>query len=492
MEPRAGLILANRAYLDHSLPPGSAEPPSPPGGGLVAALRAAVAPGVSTRDTVWIGAGRGEADRAHVDDSGREIIATARGPLQHRRLFFDDRTWASHYAAVSNEFLWPLLHLGQRDLPEVTDYYPRPALPGDNDWIAYERVNRAFSAAAMEENPGRTAWVHDYQLALVPGLLRQSGFRDPIGFFLHTPFPSIEIAARYLPSAEVRMFRAWCEGMLGADLIAFQTEEDVERFRVAAVEFGAVLRVDGLSFGDRQVELRAIPVGIDVAAPGQETSGGMSTVLAEAVGLARIRDLRLVVALERADYTKGIPERHRALADAARRGVRFAYLGISAPTRAGVAGYDKLGKVIADSAAMAGDIIRLAGGSFDYRQVSVNWSDVVGLLSEADVVFTASLADGMNLVPLQAAVAQSQRPRMERGTIMSGRGAGVSSAYRDMERDGLISVDPLDMEQTTETLIAAIEGRLDRTSDRLVAAVNRKSAQAWATEFLGELEGTRC
>ena len=98
----------------------------------------------------------------------------------------------------------------------------------------------------------------------------------------------------------------------------------------------------------------------------------------------------------------------------------------------------------------------------------------------------------MNLVPLQAALAQSRRPRMERGTIMSGRGAGVSSAYRDMERDGLISVDPLDMEQTTETLIAAIDGRLDRTSDRLVAAVNRKSAQAWATEFLGELEGTRC
>jgi len=493
MGPRAGLILANRAYIDHSLPPGSAEPPSPSGGGLVAALRAAVAPGLGERDSVWIGAGRGSADRAYVDSSGRETIGTDLGPLQHQRLFFEDWTWDAHYSRVSNAFLWPLLHLSQLDLPALTGYYPKPHPTTRDEWASFERVNRAFADAALDEQPGRTAWVHDYQLALVPAMLRQSGFRDRIGFFLHTPFPSLEKAQRYLADGAGECFSAWCRGVLGADLVGFQTEEDLDRFRAVARTLGAEGGRGGqLVHEGRTVSLRAIPVGIDVQASDNGNPLGASWETAEAIRAARAPGLPLVVALERADYTKGIPERHRVLARAAERGCRFAYLGISAPTRPGVAGYESLGTAIWYATETAADAVRGAGGTFDYRSVGVSWNDVLALLSEADVVFTSSLSDGMNLVPLQAVLAQSHRPASERATILVGRGAGVSSAYRDMAEDGLIAIDPLDVEQTSDIVTAAVERRTARISGGLIAAVRARSAQAWAAGFLTELEGTQC
>jgi trehalose-6-phosphate synthase len=117
---------------------------------------------------------------------------------------------------------------------------------------------------------------------------------------------------------------------------------------------------------------------------------------------------------------------------------------------------------------------------------------VVALQRDADVVFTSSLADGMNLVPLQAAVARSLRAPGERATIITGKDAGVASAYAGFEEDGLVSVDPLNPRAMEETLLAAIAGELPRVSDRLIAAVREHDAHAWATSFLGDLEDTEC
>ncbi len=114
---------------------------------------------------------------------------------------------------------------------------------------------------------------------------------------------------------------------------------------------------------------------------------------------------------------------------------------------------------------------------------------MLALLREADVVFTASLADGMNLVPLQAAVAQSSRPAAERGVVLAGRDAGVSSAYAGFEEDGLVPFDPLKPEGATRVLLDALKGRPGRISDRLVAAVREHDAHAWGRNFLGALDG---
>jgi trehalose-6-phosphate synthase len=118
---------------------------------------------------------------------------------------------------------------------------------------------------------------------------------------------------------------------------------------------------------------------------------------------------------------------------------------------------------------------------------AIPWEQVVAVQREADVIFTSPLADGMNLVPLQAAAAQAPRPPESRAVIITGTGAGVAEVY-GKSSDGLVTVDPLDGEEMTRTLLDAIEGRPARTSDNLIAAVRQNDARRWADRFRSDLE----
>jgi len=121
--------------------------------------------------------------------------------------------------------------------------------------------------------------------------------------------------------------------------------------------------------------------------------------------------------------------------------------------------------------------------------VSVGWDDVVALQRDADVVFTSSLADGMNLVPLQAAIAQSLRPAEERAVVLAGVDAGVAKVYGGDGREGLRAVDPLDQGSLLEGLVEGLEGRPARVSDAFIAKVREHDAKSWGERFLADLEG---
>ena len=480
------LVLANRAYLDHESPRWADSPSTAGSGGLLAAVRPIISPWDGTRGTTWIGAGLGRYDREWTDARGFEILETSRGPVRHRRLYFGSSTWSGHYAEVSNSFLWPLVHLVREDLPKVTGYYPAPAEPGTGDWASYVAVNTAFAEAAAEEGTARTAWVHDYQLSLVPRLLRERGFRGRIGFFLHTPFPSLEVAQPYLRGRSGECFWEVVRGMLGADVAGFQSLHDLARFVAAATRLpGVTLERGGVRVDGRFVRCGSYPVGIDID---DVLTVAKSAPVPERASTARAAGLPLVVGLERGDFTKGIPERLRALVAAYRAGARFAYVGIAAPTREGVRAYEALEAVIEREGSRAQEAAFAAGCPFVNVRANVGWRDVVALQREADVVFTSSLADGQNLVPLQAAIAQSVRPPGERGVIITGRDAGVASAYAGFEADGLAVVDPLDEVAMVGALGAALEARPGRISDRLIGAVKGRDALAWATNFLRDLE----
>ncbi|MGE3073261.1 MAG: trehalose-6-phosphate synthase [Dehalococcoidia bacterium] len=486
---QSGLILANRAYLDHESPRWADSPSSSGKGGLLAALRPVIEPWDGERGTTWIGAGLGRYDREWTDDRGFELIDTPRGPLRHRRLYFGESTWHGHYAEVANSFLWPLYHLVRHDLPKLTGYYPIPAAPAKNDWEAYTRVNRAFASAAAEESRADWAWVHDYQLSLVPAMLRGSGFTGRIGYFLHTPFPDVTVAAPYLTGSASGAIRAVIEGMLGSDLIGFQTSADVERFQRAATTLcGGAVTDGGLSYDGRSIDTRAFPVGID---PDDVYEVAKRVPVPARVRSARESGLPLVVGLERGDFTKGIPERMAAMTRAFERGAKFAYLGIAAPTREGVRAYESLEAAIEVTASEAREAARAAGGTLTHVRANVGWDDVVALQREADVVFTSSLADGQNLVPLQAAIAQSVRPADERAVIITGQDAGAASTFAEFSEEGLVAVDPLDAEAMVAVLCDALAGRPGRVSDRFVEEVRRRDALSWATGFLESLE-ERC
>ncbi|MFN0147577.1 MAG: trehalose-6-phosphate synthase [Dehalococcoidia bacterium] len=492
MATHADLILANRAYLDHAHPPGSGAQQATPNGGLLAAVRSAVAPADGSRGTTWIGIGRGRHDRDYVDATGLETIATPRGPLRHRRLFFDASTWDGHYVRCANSFAWPLLHLVRVPLPDLVSYFPAPAIPSEAAWGAYEAVNRTVARAAMDEAQARTCWVHDYQLALVPTMLRHLGFGGRVGFFLHTPFPNLALARPYLDDRGLRCFAAMLQGMLGADLIGFQTPADRDRFMDAASELcGASAHGDRLYIEGRAVSLGAYPVGvatddIDAAVPYAR--------LPAAVDALQQPGLPFVASLERCDFTKGIPERLDAIARARRAGVGFTYAGIAAPTRTGVPAYDAITRAVATAAAQAEEAFIAGSVPSPILQLreALPWEEVVATQREADVIFTSSLADGMNLVPLQAAVAQSSRPPGERAVLIAGRDAGVSQVYGGFAEHGLVSVDPLDPGALTSTFIRAVRGELPRISDHLISEVRRHDAAHWAESFMSDLEQAPC
>ena len=478
------LILANRALLDHHAPPGVAGGVSPAAGGLVEAVRPALVPWDGVSGTTWIGAGRGPHDRAWTDGDGFELLETPAGPIRHQRLYLSESDWRGHYAEVANGFFWPLLHLVRIDLPAKRAYYPVPEPPSEAAWAAWERVNGAFAGAALAAG-GEVCWVHDYQLALAPAMLREGGFGGRTGFFLHTPFPSLDVAEESLPPPARARFAAWLGGILGADLAGVQTEADADRLREAAERLcGARLEGPDLRVNGRLVRIAAFPAGIDAEALAREAADA-----ALPAAVPRDPALPLVAGLERADYTKGVPERLEAVIAALEAGARFAYAGFSAPTRAGVPAYDALQAECERLAAKAARLAAERGLPFIQSREALAWSEVLALLREADVVFTASLADGMNLVPLQAAIAQAARPAAERGVILAGRDAGVAAAYAGFERDGLAPFDPLDPEGAKRALLEALGGRPGRISDRLVAAVRERDAHAWGRTFLGALDG---
>ncbi|MCC7364204.1 MAG: trehalose-6-phosphate synthase [Dehalococcoidia bacterium] len=486
----ADLILANRAYLDHDAPPGPGGAPVAVQGGLLAAVRPVIAPWVGGRGTTWIGAGRGPYDRDFVDAAGWEQLDTPRGPLRHRRLFFDDETWRGHYSQVANSFLWPLFHLVREPLPAITHYYPAPHEPDREEWDAFVRVNRAFAEAARQLPECRTCWVHDYQLALVPNALREAGYGGRAGFFLHTPFPDLEVASDFLDEHGRDRLAQVVRGILGADVVGFQGEPDVARFIAAAAELAGAEPVEGGARIDgRRVDIHAMPVGIDfdeVVAAAE--TGVVPADLRETIDPA----MPLVVGLERADFTKGIPERLRAVAAAFEAGRQFTYVGVAAPTRQGVPAYRRLDAVIAREAEHCAAAAERAGGAFIQLRAAIPWDGVIALQREADVVFTSSLADGMNLVPLQAVAAQSLRPEHSRGVVITGKDAGVAAAFAGYEKDGLVPVDPLDPDDMSRVLEAALAKQLHGISGRLVTAVRANDARGWATRFLTAMEEFAC
>jgi trehalose 6-phosphate synthase len=286
-----------------------------------------------------------------------------------------------------------------------------------------------------------------------------------------------------------RYLRQFVAGILGADLAGFQCASDQQRFLEAATELGLADVVgDELRAGGRVVQTGVFPVGID---PEEVLAAAKTAPIPAVVAKQLRRDLPLVIGLERADFTKGIPERLAAVAQLYREKVPFAYVGVAAPTRDSVPAYAGLAPAISEGVDACTTAATAAGAQFLHLEESLSWDEVVALQREADVVFTSSLADGMNLVPLQAAIAQSIRPPDKRAVIIAGRDAGVTQTYAGYENDGLVAVDPLNNEEMTMTLRAALAGRPGRISDRFIASVRENDARKWAARFLTELEVAR-
>lgn len=379
---------------------------------------------------------------------------------------------AGFYEGYANQTLWPVFH----NFPSQLKFQHK-------SWDAYVEANRIFSTAVVDRYQlNDLIWVHDYHLMLLPQMLRDKLPDAAIGFFLHIPFPSSEIFP-VLPRREELL-----EGLLGSDLLAFQTHGHLQQFRAALLRvLGMKSKITQVAVGSRPVRLEALPIGI---APEQYTSlldKDEKTAQQYAEWVARYKGRKVILAVDRLDYTKGVLERLRAYAHLLRSSPelkeKIILIQIAVPTREAIDTYQELR---AEANRLVGEINGKLGTPewtpLVYINRSIERSELVGLYKLADVCWVGSLRDGMNLVAKEYVACKPEGD----GVLVLSEFAGAAA-----EMGEALLINPFDEERTAATIERALS--LDEQERRLrMTMLHRRVLQNnvfhWGERFLAALE----
>jgi trehalose 6-phosphate synthase/phosphatase len=401
----------------------------------------------------------------------------ARGALQRRfealRLAAVDippEEAAPFYEGYCNGVLWPLFHTLPDQLPFEDDDFP-----------AYERVNARFAEAVIARyEPGDAIWVHDYQLMLLPRLLRARLPEATIGFFLHIPFPPAD-TFRTLPARD-----ALLEGLLGADLIGFHTASYLRNFAGAVTHvLGASVDVDRVSWNGRAVGVGVFPMGVD--AREHQRRAESSAVAGRVADLAASGGEQLLVGIDRLDYTKGIPRRllayERLLAGHPELHGRVRLVQVAVPSRTTVDTY----------AGFRQQVDQLVG-RINGRFGSASWApvhylyralaevEVSALYRAAHVLLVTPIRDGMNLVAKEFVAARSD----DDGVLVLSEFAGAASELAEA-----VHVNPYDVEGSARAYHRALSMAVTERRARMRSMRRRVFAYdgaRWLASYLGQLE----
>jgi trehalose 6-phosphate synthase/phosphatase len=376
---------------------------------------------------------------------------------------------ARYYEGYSNELLWPLFHYALARLPaEVTDF------------DAYEAVNARFAeAVASRHEPGDLVWVHDYQLMLVPAMLREWIPDARIGFFLHIPFPSSEIF-RIAPQRERLL-----EGVLGADLVGFHTATFLRHFASSALRLaGAPTEVDRLRWRGREVRLGVFPMGVDAA---RFSARAASPDVERLVRVHRADGARLLVGVDRLDYTKGIPRRllaYEALLRARpdlREGVRLVQVAV--PSRENLGAYREYREEVdALVGRIHGEFATSRWSPIHYLYRGIAQDELIALYRAADAVVVTPLRDGMNLVAKEFIASRVDGD----GVLVLSEFAGAAAELAEA-----LHVNPYDVERTAATLSRALDMDREERRTRMASLRHRvltHDVHWWARAFVSRLE----
>jgi len=433
-------------------------------GGLAVALRDAVRRGGGLWFG-WSGAVADDETEPHILTSGGVAYVTADLP---------QTDYEQYYLAYANGTLWPLLHY-RLGLVQ----YRREAFE------AYLRVNARMAEQLRPLlRPDDLIWVHDYHLIPLGVRLRELGVANRIGFFLHTPFPSVDVLSA-LPHYE-RLIAAF-----GAyDLVGFQTEASTDAFLgcIAAIPGGERLGSVAFTIHGRRSCAAAFPIGIDAE--------GFAKLAAHAENSVETRRLkeslagrRLIIGVDRLDYSKGIPQRFEAIEDLLtahpehRRG--FNYLQIAPHSRAELSQYRTFRRELeALAGRVNGRFAEFDWSPIRYLNKSFSQQSLAGFYRSARVGLVTPLRDGMNLVAKEFAAAQSP---LDPGVLILSRFAGAAN-----ELDAALLINPIDPAEIAEALHRALAMSLAERQERwqaLMAANRRNTVEGWRDMFLAALGG---
>ena len=374
------------------------------------------------------------------------------------------------YEGFSNSVLWPVFH-------HLLDRLPLDS----RDWPAYRNVNERFAdAVARQYHPGDLIWVHDYQLALVPGMLRERLPGARIGFFLHIPFPAREVF-RVLPWR-----REILEGMLGASLVGFHADSYVGHFVTAVRAILGWRAEQGTVWGpQRIVRVGAFPMGIDTAT--FERLGGDTSVNDEAKAIRRKSGGRaLVLGVDRLDYTKGIPRRLHAFRRLLEREPqlrdRVRLVQLAVPSRDTAEPYRLLRKELEELVGRINGSLGTANSMpVHYLYRSVSRAQLVALYRAADVMLVTPLRDGMNLVAKEFVASRVDND----GVLVLSEFAGAAEQLKEA-----VLINPYDIDGVAAAIKAALSMPVAERTERMRALrthVLSRDVHAWAGLFIDAL-----
>jgi trehalose 6-phosphate synthase/phosphatase len=408
-----------------------------PAGGLTSALD----PLMQAVGGVWIAWGSGDADAAVVDEDDRIRVPPEDASYTLRRLWLDQHDVNRYYLGYSNQFLWPLCH-----------YRPALTRVRARYWERYRRVNRRFADAVVDEGRDRNSvvWIQDYHLALVPALVRARRPELSLAHFWHIPWPPVEIF-EVTPQAGALM-----SGLLANDLMGFQLSSHRTNFlrcALALTDAEVDWKHHTATLGGHTCHVRNFPISIDI-----ESFAAASTAPDAEAAVARLRERyappggQLGIGVDRMDYSKGLPEKLKALDLLWERYPEyretFSFVQVGVPSRTDIEAYDELTQKVERLVWEINDRY----GTPAWRPVhlikqSLPADRLAVLYRAADICVVSSLRDGMNLVAKEFVVCQAD----ERGVLVLSRFAGAAE-----ELDAALQINPYDPEDFARVMRDAL------------------------------------
>lgn len=434
----------------------------PSAGGLATGLGSIYKEG----ENIWIGWPGNDVDSP---EQRQEVI----DELLHLKMapvFLSKEDIELYYEGFSNETIWPAFH-----------YFTQYINYEDAYWKSYLEVNRKFCDAILEKaDPEDTIWVHDYQLLLLPMMLREALPQATIAFFQHIPFPSYEII-RMLPWRKELL-----EGMVGADLIGFHTYDDMRHF------LSAVGRILGLSnesgyiqTDNRLVNVDSFPMGIDYDKFAKAAVSKKSLANVKKFK-SLLGEQQLLLTIDRLDYSKGIPQRIRVFDELLEANPEFhgkvSMIMVVVPSRAKVKSYMELKE----------EIDTLVG-RINSKYSTLNWvpvhyfyrsfpfSELSAFYAMSDIALVTPLRDGMNLVCKEFVASKTDK----KGVLILSEMAGASKELVDA-----VLVNPNDMQAVKESIITALNMPEDEQVLRISAmqaSLKKYDIFQWVKVFMDRL-----
>ena len=465
------MVVANRLPIDMERRPDGTTTWKRSPGGLVTALE----PLLRKQQGAWIGwPGIPDSDEDPLVEDG----------LQLRPVSLSAQDVADYYEGFSNATLWPLYH----------DVIVKPIYHREW-WDAYLDVNRRFAeATAKAAAEGATVWIQDYQLQLAPKMLRDLRPDLTIGFFLHIPFPPVELFMQMPWRTEI------IEGLLGADLVGFHLPGGAQNFLILARRLvGAVTsrgtvgvraRFGEVSVGTRTVKVGAFPISIDSADLDTKARSRATRQRAKEIRAELGNPRKILLGVDRLDYTKGIDVRLRAFSELLDEGRAdpddTVLIQLATPSRERVESYIAMREDIERQVGhVNGEYGRVGHPVVHYLHKPVPRDDLLAFFVAADVMLVTPLRDGMNLVAKEYVACRSDLGGALVLSEFTGAAAELRQAYL---------TNPHHLDGVKDSIEAALnqspeEGR--RRMRALRRQVLAHDVDRWARAFLDALASTR-